>query len=325
MRRRDLMLALTGLTSWPQVVGAQQKATWRIGVLNSASPGPNASIMAALRQGLAEAGYVDGQNLAIEYRWAEGRYDQLPAMASELIALNVDLIVTSGPNGIASAKAATSAIPIIFFGGGDLVEAGLIGSYAQPGGNLTGMGIFERELNPKRLEIMAELIPTPALLGVLMNMKQSGAEDIVVDMEDAARANRRRISIQTASTGEAIERAFRSLKQDGAAGLVVMADPFFNSRRDSITRLAAQYTIPAIYEWREFVDVGGLISYGPSLTSCWRQVGTYAARVLAGARPGDLPVLRPTQLELVVNLSAARALGLTIPPAILGRADDVID
>src|SRR3954466_170041 len=275
------MLALTGLTVGSKALHAQQTATRRIGVLNGTSPGSSAAVMAALRQGLSDAGYVDGRNLAIEYRWAEGRYDQLPALASELVERNVDLIVTSGPNGIASAKRATSTIPIVFFGGSDLVAAGLISSFAHPGGNLTGLGIFARELNPKRLEVMAELVLSPALIGVLMNMDQSGAEDIVVDMEDAARANSRRISIQIAGTDAQIENAFRSLKQVGAGGLVVMADPFFNSRRERIVQLAAQYAVPSIYEWREFADSGGLISYGPNLTSCWRQVGTYAARVLA--------------------------------------------
>ena len=172
---------------------------------------------------------------------------------------------------------------------------------------------------------MAELIPPPALIGVLINMKQTGAEDMVGDMEDTARANNRRIAIQTASADHEIDAAFTAFEKSGASGLVVMSDPFFNSRRDHIVRLAAQHAIPSIYEWREFADAGGLIGYGPSLTHCWRQVGTYAARVLSGAKPGDLPVLRPTQLELVVNLKTARALRLTIPPAILGRADDVID
>lgn len=270
-------------------------------------------------------GYAEGRNLTLDYRWADGRYESLPALAADLVARKVDLIVTSGPNGAAAAKEATDTIPIVCFGGLDVSAAGLIRNLARPGGNLTGIGNFATELNPKRLQLLAELIPPSVPIGVLVNRTHYVAEESIRTIRDAAESSGHRIDIVTAATEQEIDAAFASLRRVGAGGLLVLADPFFNSRRGQIVGLAARYELPAIYEWREFVDIGGLVSYGPNLIDGYRQLGIYAGRVLAGANPGDLPILRPTQLDLVVNLKTARMLNLTIPPPILGRADAIID
>jgi putative ABC transport system substrate-binding protein len=281
--------------------------------------------VAALRQGLSENGFVEGQNLAIDYRWAEGRYDRLPALAADLVARKVDVIVASAGTGIAAAKGATSTIPIVFFGGGDLVAAGLVASLGRPGGNLTGISIFGRELNPKRLDLVSEVVPQAGVIALLVNPNGPSAELTMRDVQEAASAKGLQLHILQASTESEIDAAFISLVERQAGGLVVGSDPFFNSRREQLVALAARHAVPAIYEWREFAAAGGLISYGPSITDTWRQVGIYAGRVLKGAKPADLPVQQPTKFELVVNLKTATTLGLTVPQSILARADEVIE
>jgi putative ABC transport system substrate-binding protein len=251
----------------------------------------------------------------------------MPALAADLVDRKVDAIVAGGGSlGIAAAKGATSTIPIVVFGGGDLVAAGIVASLARPGGNLTGISIFDSELNPKRLQLLSELVPQVEVIALLVNPTgYSGSESAIRDMEEAARTNGRLLAILKASTESEIDAALAALTQLHAGALVVGSDPFFNFRREQLVGLAARYAVPAIYEWREFAQAGGLISYGPSLSGTWRQVGAYVGRVLAGANPADLPIQRPTRIELVINLKTAKALGLTIPQSIVGRADEVIE
>jgi putative ABC transport system substrate-binding protein len=275
---------------------------------------------------LAETGYVEGQNAAIEYRWAEGRYDRLPALADELVKRRVDVIVTQG--GIPptrAAKSATSTIPIVFAVGTDPVGDGLVASLARPGGNLTGVTFMMTELNPKRLELLSELVLQADMIALLVNPSNEGAEPQMRDVQEAARAKGVQLRILKASTEGEIDAAFATFVQPHASALLVGADPFFFSRREKLVALAARFAVPAIYENREYVAAGGLISYGTSLAAANRQVGSYAGRILKGAKPADLPVQQPTTFELVVNLKTAKALGLTVPPSILARADEVIE
>jgi len=324
--RRELIALLGGATiEWPFTSGAQQKAIPVIGYLDGTSPGPGAPLVAAFRQGLSEGGYIEGLNLIIEYRWAEGHYDRLPALAGDLVGHKVDMIATGSVAGMQAAKSATSTIPVVFFGGGDLVAAGLIDSLARPGGNLTGFTTMSLELNPKRLELLSELVPQAKVIALLVNPKNPQTEGVVRDVQDAPRAKGVQLQILRAGTESEIDRAFASLVQLHAGALVVMGDAFFFSRREQLVALAARHAVPAIYDVHEYAAAGGLISYGPSLTGLWRQVGIYAARILKGEKPADLPVQQPTRFELVVNLKTAKALGLTVPPLILARANEVIE
>jgi len=325
MIRREVMLLLAGAMTAPRTLRAQQKAIPVIGYLDGTSPGPGAPLVAAFRQGLSEGGYIEGLNLIIEYRWAEGHYDRLPALAGDLVGHKVDMIATGSVAGMQAAKSATSTIPVVFFGGGDLVAAGLIDSLARPGGNLTGFTTMSLELNPKRLELLSELVPQAKVIALLVNPKNPQTEGVVRDVQDAPRAKGVQLQILRAGTESEIDRAFASLVQLHAGALVVMGDAFFFSRREQLVALAARHAVPAIYDVHEYAAAGGLISYGPSLTGLWRQVGVYAARILKGEKPADLPVQQPTRFELVVNLKTAAALGLAIPPLILARADEVIE
>jgi putative ABC transport system substrate-binding protein len=305
---------------------AQQKAMPVIGYLGNTSLDPNAPFMAAFRQGLSETGYVEGQNVTIEYRWAEGHYDLLPALAADLVARKVDAIVAGGGStGALAAKSATSTIPIVFVVGGDLVAAGLVASLARPGGNLTGFSIFGSELNPKRLELLCELVPQAHVIALLVNPNNAAAERQIKDVQEAGRTKGVQLRVLKASTESEIDPAFASLIQLQAGALLVGSDPIFFSRRNQLVALTSRHAVPAIYEWREFTAAGGLISYGPSLTGTWRQVGVYAGKILKGAKPADLPVQQPTTFELVVNLKTAKALGLTVPQLLLATADDVIE
>jgi putative ABC transport system substrate-binding protein len=325
MNRRELMLLLGGAMTASPALRAQQKAMPVIGFLSSNAPATYAPAVAAFRQGLSETGYVEGQNVAIEYRWAEGRYDRLPALTADLVGRNVDVIAAGSATAIQAAKSATATIPIVFFGGGDPVRDGLVASLARPGGNLTGISVMASELMPKRLELLSELVPQSRLLALLVNPNGAGLEAMIRDVEEAARAKGVQLDILKATTESEIDGAFATFVQLHAGGLAVGPDAIFDNRREQLVALAARHAVPAIYFAREFVAAGGLVSYGASLTGTWRQVGIYAGKILKGAKPADLPVQQPTKFELVVNLKTAAALGLTVPPSILARADEVIE
>jgi putative ABC transport system substrate-binding protein len=297
-----------------------------IGFLGSASPGPNAPFTAAFLRGLSDTGYVEGQNVAIEYRWAEGHYDRLAALAAELAGRRVDVIAATGGNASArAAKNATSTIPIVFTGGGDPVALALVASLARPGGNLTGVAIMTGEPMPKRLELLSELVPQAGVIALLVNPNNALPEPIIRDLQEAARAKAVQLHILKAGSDDEFESAYATLVQLGAGALLVAADPFFTSRREQLVALAARYAVPAMYEWREFPEAGGLISYGSSVPGMYRQTGAYTGKILNGAKPADLPIQQPTKFELVINLKTAKALGLTVPQSLLARADEVIE
>ena len=302
---------------------AQQKKMPVVGFLSGASPAPSAPYLAAFLQGLSESGYVEGQNVTIEYRWAEGRYDRLPALATELVVRKVDVIAALGgtPPALA-AKNATATIPIVF-GAGDPVGLGLVASLARPGGNLTGTSGLELELVPKLVELMSELVPSARIIALLVTSNNPLAEHIIIqNAQQAASAKGLELQILKASTEGEIDAAFVELQ---AGGLIVQADPLFNSRREQLVGLASRRAMPAISAWREFAEAGGLISYGASRTGGWHKIGIYVGKILNGAKPADLPVEQPTRFDLVVNLKTAKALGLTVPPSILARATEVIE
>jgi putative tryptophan/tyrosine transport system substrate-binding protein len=321
------MTVLAGAAAYPLLADAQQKAMPVIGVLGLASPGPYAPFVAAFREGLGETGYIEGQNVAIEYRWAEGSFDRLPALAADLVGRQVDVIAAAAPGLPAAhaAKNATTTIPIVFTSGVDPVEFGLVASFARPGGNLTGVGFLNVELMAKRLELLTELVPQAKVIVLLVNPTNENAERVVRDGQDAARAKGVQLTTLKAATESEIDTAFATLAQLRAGALLVGPDPFFVNRREQLVVLASRHAVPAMYYWREAVAAGGLISYGPSLTSVFRLLGVYAGNILKGAKPADLPVQQPTTLELVVNLKTAKALGLTVPPSILARVDEVIE
>jgi putative ABC transport system substrate-binding protein len=325
MRRRELVLLLGGVMMTAPAVRAQQKAMPVIGILGSGAPRAFAPAVAAFLQGLGETGYVEGQNVTIEYRWAEGRYDRLPSLAADLVTRKVDVIAAIGgtPPALA-AKDATATIPIVF-GVGDAIELGLITSLARPGGNLTGVSVLGDELTPKRFELLSELAPQAKVIALLVNPKNAFAEQIRQNGQEAARAKGIQLQILQASAEGEIDAAFASLVELQAGALLVGGDPLFDTRLEQLVALASSHAVPAMYPAREFVTAGGLISYGASRTSGWHQEGIYAGKILKGAKPADLPVQQPTTFELVVNLNTAKALGLTVPPSILARADEVIE
>jgi putative tryptophan/tyrosine transport system substrate-binding protein len=324
VKRREFLVLVGSAMAAACPLRAQQKAMPVIGYLHYASPGPNAPNVAAFHQGLSETGYVEGQNVAIEYRWAAGRYDRLPALATDLVGHKVDVIVAAGPPAARAAKSATSTIPIVF-ASADPVGEGLVASLARPGGNLTGISALSTELTPKRLELLSELVPQIRVTALLVNPNNPTAESIIGDVQGAARAKVVQLHILKAGAESEIDTAFATLVQLQVGALIVGADPFFFSRRGQLVELAARHALPAIYESREFATAGGLISYGSSLAAAYRQTGIYAGKILKGAKPTDLPVEQPTTFELVINLNTAKALGLTVPPSILARADEVIE
>ena len=324
MRRRELVLLLGGAMTAARTPRAQQKPMPVIGYLGLNSPGTSASFVGAFQKGLGETGYVEGLNVAIEYRWAEGQYDRLPALAADLVGRKVDVITAVGTPSALAAKSATPTIPIVF-SVGDPVGNGLVASLARPGGNLTGVSILTVELMPKRLELLSELVPQAGMIALLVNPNNATTERIMREVQEAARAKGVQLPILKASTESDIDAVFATLVQLQAGALLVGTDSFFFSRREQLVSLASRHAIPAIYESRQFPVGGGLISYGPSQTAASRQVGIYVGKVLKGARPADLPVEQPTTFELVINLETAKALGLTVPQSILARADEVIE
>jgi putative ABC transport system substrate-binding protein len=325
MKRRELLLLLGGVMTAARALHAQQKAMPVIGFLGSPAPGSATTLVAAFLHGLEEMGYIEGQNVAIEYRWAEGRFEQLPALAADLVGRKVEVIAADAVTSARAAKEATPTIPVVFISGGDPVERGLVASFARPGGNLTGVAIMVTELAPKRFELLSEMVPQAGLIALLVNPNNVQTDSVIKGVRETARAKAVQLQILKASTEAEIDAAFGTLMQLRAGALVVGPDPFLNNRREQLVALAARNTVPAIYEWRESVTAGGLISYGPSLTGMFRQLGIYAGKILKGARPADLPVEQPTKFELVINLKTAKALGLTVPPSILARADEVIE
>jgi putative ABC transport system substrate-binding protein len=326
MRRREFIAALGGAAVWPLATRAQQPVVPVIGFLSSRSPSESAGVVAAFRQGLREAGFVEGQNLAIAFRWAEGRYDRLPALAAELVGLQVAvLFAAGGPPSALAAKATTSTIPIVFSAASDPVRLGLVASLNRPGGNITGMSTLTTPLGVKGVELLKELVPTAAVMAYLVNPSNPSGALESKEALTAADALGIQLRVLNASTEGELDSAFSALVKLRADALVVAGEPFFDSQRERIVALAARYAVATSYAWRENVVAGGLMSYGNSLTASYRQAGIYAGRVLKGEKPADLPVMQPTKFELVINLKTAKALGLTVPPSLLARADEVIE
>ena len=327
MRRREFIAIFAGAAgTWPLDTLAQQLAIPVIGFLSSASPKPYAGRVAGFRKGLNEAGYVEGRDLTIEFRWAQGKYDRLPVFAADLVRQKVAVILSSGGDVAAlAAKAATSSIPIVVVTGSDPVKAGLVASFNRPGGNVTGASFVATELETKRLELLHDLVPSAAVIGVLINPTNPAAEGRSKDLQMAARTLHRDIHIVNVSNESDLEAAFATLTQQPAGALLVSTDSFFTSQRDRLVALAKRYALPTIYPWREFVEAGGLMSYGPIISEVYRQAGIYTGRILKGEKPADLPFVRPTKFELVVNMKTAKALGLTLPALILAHADEVIE
>jgi putative ABC transport system substrate-binding protein len=326
MRRREFIKLIGGTAAaWPLAVRAQQ-TTPVVGFMSARSPAEAASDLAAFRHGLGQTGYFEGKNVTIEYRWAEGHYDRLPAMAAELVARQVAVIAAVGgePSGLA-AKAATTTIPIVCSLGGDAVKAGLVTQLNRPGGNITGVTILGVEIAPKRLELAHQLVPAASTLAALINSKFPLGLAEARDMQAAAHSLGLQITVLDASNESEIETVFANLAQQKIAGLIINTDPFLLGQRRQIVQLAARHNVPAVYFLREFVDAGGLMSYGPSVSNSYRQVGIYVGRVLKGEKVGELPVVQPTKFDLVINLRTARNLGLEIPTNLLVAADEVIE
>jgi putative ABC transport system substrate-binding protein len=324
MKRRDFLKVVCGATAWPLAARAQQGGMPVVGFLNSASAAEYGSSIASFRQGLSEAGYHEGRNVAIEYRWAEDQYDRLPALAADLVRREVIVIVANTP-GAPVAKAATKTIPIVFLSAADPVETGLVTSLNRPGGNLTGVSILNVELGAKRLELLLQLLPSATTVALLVNPTHPATETVSRDLQAAARTLGQQLHVLRASSDLDFDRVFASVRQLNARGLVIGPDPFFISRSSQLATLTLRHAVPTISPYRPFAVAGGLMSYGGSLSAPWRQVGVYTGHVLKGEKPANLPVQQSTKLDLVINMKTAKALGLTVPLPMLGRVDEVIE
>jgi putative ABC transport system substrate-binding protein len=323
--RRQFIALLGGAAAWPMVARAQQPAMPVIGFLGSASPEPYAPMVAAFRQGLKEKGYVEGQTVAIEYRWANAQYDRVPAMAAELASRQVAVIVANTP-GVQAVKAAVTTIPIVFTTGGDPVQSGLVASLNRPGGNVTGVTTLNVEVAPKRLQWAHELVPTATSIAVLVNPTNPNTETELRDLQSAARALALQLHVLHASTERDFNTAFATLPQLRAGALVISGtDTFLISRSEQLAALSVRHAVPTIFQFREFAASGGLMSYGGSITDSYRLAGVYTGRILKGEKPADLPVIQATKVELIINLKTAKALGIELPPTLLARADEVIE
>jgi putative ABC transport system substrate-binding protein len=325
VKRREFITLIGGTAAWPLAARAQQPAMPVVAFMSARSPETSVDLLAAFRRGLAENGFVEGQNVAIDVRWTRGKYDSVAAMAADLASCPVAVIAVAGTPVASAAKAATTTIPIVFTVAVDPVKAGLVASLNRPGGNLTGMTTLGVEVGPKRLEVLHELIPSATIVAVLLNPTNSNAETQSTDLEATARTLGVQIRVLHASTDRDLDAAFATLGQLRPGGLVIGTDLFLSSRLEQLAALALRYSVPAIFQYRQFVSSGGLMSYGTNPTDTYRQIGVYTGRILKGEKPANLPVQQVTKIELLLNTRTAKALGLTVPLSLLGRADEVFE
>jgi len=326
MRRRQFIVLVGGAALWSALAQAQQPTTPIVGFMSGRSPDDSSHLVAAFHRGLGETGFVEGKNLKVEYRWALGQYDRLPAFAAELVKRPVTILVAVGGDvSAAAAKKATSTIPIVFGMGGDPIKAELVDSLGRPGGNATGYTLLTNELEPKRLGLLRDLLPNAGVIAVMLNPKFTPAAGQLVALEKAAQATSQRLSIFKVSNDTELNASLASIQKDRVSALLVAADPYLDTRRRQLVTFAAENKLPAIYQFREYAVDGGLMSYGPSITDSYRQAGNYVGQILKGTKPADLPVLQPVKFELVINLKTAKALGLAIPAGLISFADEVIE